>query len=382
MALRRRLLAAVCAAVLTLGLLVGSAAAADDVYFLSLNDYLAPLSSDLMPVRINNTVYIPSGVFDRTLTGVNLGVYFGQDKATNTATLYSKEKTLIFDINGGYAYDSTQSTYYSSYRAVIRNGRTYVPAFFVCQYFDLEYVALSTDYGVLIRIKSITPWLSDSMFVSSAAQSMRERLEAYLQSQTSSSASATTTSSASPSPTESDRSGVTVYLAMEVTGAGELEQFLDLLDAQWAPVLFFFRPAQLAEYDDLIRRAVGSGHLVGLWPEGDTLEELEEQLSLGNELLERIACRRSYLVLTDGSDSLRRQLSEAGYACWTEHVDGRSNGRGNSALYGAVLEGIEARRTVARVILDDSMALTTFTRLLRQLKADRYDLAAAVETTF
>ncbi|MPM85536.1 hypothetical protein SDC9_132617 [bioreactor metagenome] len=369
---------------LVLALLVSSAAAAEDVYFLSLNDTLSPLTADLIPIRINNLIYVPSGMFDRVQTGVNLGVYFGQDKATSTATLYSREKTLIFDINGGYAYDSTRSVYYA-YRAVIRNGRTYMPAFSICQFFGLEYSALSTDYGPLIRIKSGQVWLTDAVFVSSAATLMRDRLNEYLQSQASPGASSTPVPSASPTPSSSpsggDKSDVTVYLAMTVDGEAGLEQVLDLLDAQWAPVLFFFRPDQLAEHDDLVRRILGSGHLIGLWPQGETLEELEGEINQGNRLLERIARQRTYTVLVRGSDSLRGQLSADGYACWLENVDGRINGRSGAALYSAVMGEISAKKALAKVLLDDSISPTTLSRLLRQLSADRYELAPAVETT-
>ncbi len=382
---KKRILSALCAAVLALGLLVSSAAAADEVYFLSLNDTLSPLTADLMPIRTNNAIYIPSGVFNRLLTGINLGVFFGQDKTAGTATLYSKQKTLIFDINGGYAYDSPEGKIYA-YRAVVRNGRVYLPAYSVCQFFGLEYSALSTDYGPLVRIKkgslNTDYWLTDSVFIGSAASYMSSRLSEYLQSQASASPSV------SPSvtvPVTSEPSGsksnVRVYLAMRIDSGYNLEQLLDILDTQPAPVLFFLRPSELAEYDTAIRRMIGSGHQVGLLLEGETEQELAGQFAQGNRLLEHIIRQRTYTVLVDGPDSQRSQLSEQGLLCWLENVDGRTYGRSSSTLVRDIVDQADAKRSFARILLDDSIPTTAFSKLIRQLRTDEYDIRTAVETT-
>jgi len=370
--------------VLTLSLLVFSAAAGDEIFFLSLNDTLSPLTGDLMPIRTNNAIYIPSGVFNRHLTGINLGVYFGQDKTAGTATLYSKDKTLIFDVNAGYAYDFPEGKT-CAYRAVIRNGRAYFPAYAVCQFFGLEYSALTTDYRPLIRIKvKNNYWLNDAAFISSAATRMSSHLNEYLQSQASATPSAGTSvpPSADPQPSGGGKSNVKVYLAMRVDYGQNLEELLDVLDAQPASVLFFLSPSELAEYDTAIRRMTGSGHQIGLLLKGETERELEEQLAQGNRLLEQMLRQRSYTVLVDGTDSQRTYLSEQGLLCWLENVDGRVYGRSYTTLVRNVMSEVGAKRSFARVLLEDHMPAAALSSLIRQLKADRYAICPAVETTF
>lgn len=385
--MKKRILAVFCAAVLALGLLTAAAAAADEVYFLALNDTLAPLTADLMPIRINGVVYIPCTVFDQRVTGINLGVYYGQDKTLGTITLYSKQKTLMFDINAGSAYDPQSESVYPSRGAVVRNGRTYLPAYAVCQYFELKYSNLSTGYGPLFRIKSETVWLSDDVFISSAASLMSLRLSEYQQSQTSATSSSPSGSS-SPTPSSlpsdgetTDKSGVRVYLAMRVDSGEQLQEILDVLSGQSVQILFFMRPSDLAEQDDLVRRIVGSGHQLGLLVEGGTLGELEQQLEEGNRLLEQIVRSRTYTVLVDGTESQRSQLSREGWLCWEDNVDGLTRGRGSTSLVNDIMEETDDVKSLARILMDDTGSVVpTLSKLLRRLKAEHYVIRLAVET--
>jgi hypothetical protein len=162
---------------------------------------------------------------------------------------------------------------------------------------------------------------------------MSSRLSEYQQSQASPSASPSAAVSASPQPTGGNKSGVKVYLAMRVDGAQNMEALLDILDDQRVPVLFFFRPSQLAGYDAVIRRMAGSGHQIGLLVKGETGQELAEQVAQGNLLLERMLRQRTYTVLVDGTDSQRTQLSGAGIfvAGWKTWM-GENYGRSASVL--------------------------------------------------
>jgi hypothetical protein len=381
----KRILAAFCAAVLTLGILTFSTAAASDVCFLSLNDTVSPLTADLMPIKLTSIVYIPYTVFDRNITGINLGVFYGQDKAMGTVTLYSKDKTLIFDVSAGYAYDYPEGNNYP-YRAIIRNGRVYLPAYSVCQFFGLTYSYLSTDYGPLVRIKEAEEWwLNDVVFISSAASLMSSRLNEYLQSQASESpaASPSVTVPATTGPSDGDKSNVRVYLALRVDSGQQTGELLDILSAQSVPVLFFFRPSELMGYDDLIRRMVGSGHQIGLLVKGETTQALEEQLAEGNRLLEHIVRQRTYTVLVDGTDAQRTALSENGWLCWLENVDGQNYGRSSSTLVSNIMWEVGAKRSFARILMDDSGNIpSALSKLIHELKTAQYDIRLAVETTF
>jgi peptidoglycan/xylan/chitin deacetylase (PgdA/CDA1 family) len=376
--MKRRFLAAFLAAALALGLLV-TAAAADDAYFLSLNDTLAPLTADLMPIRVGTTVYIPCTVFDQRIAGISLGIYYGQDKTLGTVTLYSKEDTLIFNINGGYAYDSSGGYY--NYKAISRNGRAYLPAFWVCDFFGMEYSNLATDYGPLLRLKSGKVWLSDAVFISSAATLMSSRLSEYrAQNAPVSVSAAPTASSYSPS---GDRSDVRVYLAIQVESGAYLEEMVDTLTSLSVPALFFFKPAELLEYDDLVRRIAASGGGVGLVAQGDTTQQMLDGLQEGNRLLEGILHQRTYIVRVDGTDSQRNELNRAGYLCYLENVDGRPYGRGISRLTSDIMKEVDAKSTFARVLMNDTGSTPSALRsILNRLMEEQYDLRLAVETSF
>lgn len=377
--MKRRFLAALLAAALALGLLI-TAAAADDVYFLSLNDTLAPLSADLMPIKVGTTVYIPCTVFDQRIADISLGIYYGQDKTLGTVTLYSKEDTLIFDINGGYAYDSSGEYY--TYRAISRNGRAYLPAFWVCQFFGMEYSNLSTDYGPLLRLKSGKVWLNDAVFISSAATLMSSRLSEYRALNASASVSAAPTATSSYSPS-GDRSDVRVYLAFQVESGAYLEEMVDTLTSLSIPALFFFKPSELPEYDDLIRRIAASGGGIGLVAQGDTAQQMIDDLQEGNRLLERILHQRTYITLVDGTDSQRNEISRAGYLCYLENVDGRPYGRGISKLTSDIIKAVDAKYSFARVLMTDTGSTPSALRsILNRLMEEQYDLRLAVETSF
>ncbi len=374
--MRRRWLPALLCAVLLLGMLVFSASAVDDVYFLSLNDSLKPLTGEYMPIRVNHVVYIPCTVFDQRLTGVNLGVYYGQDKSRGIVTLYSREKNLIFDISAGSASDNNGNVYF--YRATTRDGRTYLPAYTVCQHFGLSYSFLSTKHGPMIRIKTGAESLDDRFFVNSASYLMAIYLNDYQQSQAG-------TADPSPSPSSPPGGGSTgnvqVYLSFRVDSGLRLEEMLDTLDAHGIRALFFFPPDALAGHDDTIRRMIGSGHQVGFLVSGAPADALA-QLDRGNGLLEHIARQRTCTVLADGDDALRGALEEAGWLCWTWNVDGRTGGRSASSLTGVISDRVGAKLYFARVLMDDTgTAPTALPAILRGLRDVGYDLRLAVETT-
>lgn len=380
--MKKRSLAAFCLAAMVLGLLLPAAAAEDDVCFLSLNDTLAPLTADLMPIRVSGVVYVPCDVFDKRMTGMDLGVYYGQDKTLGTVTLYSRESTLVFYLNGGYAYDS--AGHYYAYRTITRNGRTYLPVLRVCLFFGLEYSSLSTNYGPLYRLKITGQyWLTDSVFISSATTLMNNRLNEYRQNQVQS-----PSSGLSPEPTvmptqpsSGEHNNVRVYLAIQVESGTYLEEMLDTLSEQSVPALFFFRVSQLREYDDLIRRIAGTGGQIGLVAEGDTAEEMAKGIEEGNLLLERIALERTYTVLVSG-DHLRTALEQMGYLCWLENVDGRPYGRGSARLSSDIIKKVDAKRSFARILMTDAGSSPVALRsVLRTLREEEYDIRLAVETT-
>lgn len=396
MARWKRMMACLCAAVLAVTLLAGTQAMADsvEIYLMAENDQMLDLPLEAMPVWIGGAIYVPYHAFDWTYTGVNLGVSYGQDR-TGTEykfTLYSLSGTLVFDINAGTCVEQSSGEDMDM-KAVLRNGRVFVPLAGVCRYFGLNYSYTPTNYGTLIRITNGQEWLSTSQFVDSAANPMRIRYNEYLKAMGTSSSPKPTTSSggggstaapsATPSPDETDQRQLTVALAFQCTGTGA-EELLDLLDGAGVKALLFFRPETLADNEAAIRRAVGSGHTVGLSvPAGDR-EKALAALEEGSRWLEDTLCLRTHLaLLEEPGKNVTRAAEEAGWACWSGDLDARDDGRSRSVQRSALLSALEDQRGTVRVLLDDSANIVgMLEQALTRMKQESYRFRLLVETDF
>ncbi len=308
--------------------------AAPSIHFTALNDYLLPLNTGTIPIVRNGSVYIPYSVFRERNIGVSVS-----SRTSDALVLYGRQKILTFDLTAGNAYD-LETTY--SAQAVARNGTIYVPAYFVCQYFNLEYSYLTTDYGTVVRMKNLDADLNDNAFVRANVRLMQQYYAAYT-GQTSkptsstlptasavptgtvrpspssyhtpSSAPATPSSSgASPSPSPSESLGsVSIYLGIRVTDQSNTEAFLNWLDTKTRAICFFVSPNELSAQSDLVRRIVGSGYGIGFYLTG-TETQLDASLEQGNQLLREIASTTTILLAAPGVDGTQKaHLTQMGY---------------------------------------------------------------------
>lgn len=101
----QKYLSGLCAAALLLSLLLAGTAKADEItiYLMAENDQMLDLPLSAMPAWINGDIYVPYTAFDWTVTGVNLGVSYGQERTETEYkfTLYSLNGMLVFDLNAG-----------------------------------------------------------------------------------------------------------------------------------------------------------------------------------------------------------------------------------------------------------------------------------------
>ena len=375
--MKKRLLTLLCALALTLGILSLSAwGAPTTIYLLAANDKMCDLPGNTLPVAVNGTIYIPYTVFDKDATGTDLGVYYGikQDKGT-ILNLYSLNGNLTFTVNQSICTDRDGNV--MNFRAVIRNNIPYVPAAAVCSFFGLQYSFLPTpDRGTLIRICSLAPHLSDTVFMGAAATAMASRYNAILQSMEPQPTPAVTpapTATPAPTPTPSSRpttnpkENVRVYIAIDASQAeGDLTRSL----AAGTQALFLFTPDSLPGQSALVRRVVAGGHSIGLIPTGDTPEEALASLERGNELLTHIARVRTHIAAADGD--LADALSAQGWSCWQPNVSG------STAV--TLLANLGNRRTVARLTLPANSY--TISQVTSQIRADGYDRRLPMETNF
>lgn len=379
----KRICAALAAAVLLAALLVPLAATAtgDTIYFTAVNDTLLPLSAESMPVYERGVLYVPYTVFDSSVTGVNLGVYYGQEQnVEQTLTLYTRQKMLIFNITRGIAVN--QNGEEQGYSAVVRHGKVYVPVRRVCAFFGLDYSLLYTDYGQLIRIKNQNVSLSDAQFLDAAPASLEYRLEMYYAAQATPSPSPSAAQpSPTPTPAPSDQpSAISVYLAFRCQGeaTGEL---LDALEERNVPALLLFPPDALEEQAEQVRRAAASGHSVGFTLTGVEPSRQAEVLEEANRLLADICCARARIVeLTDGDRQSRAALEAAGWAVWQSNVSGTSLPGNRAAAANTLYQRITAYDRTARVTLTDSLLIAeALPRLLVQLDGGGHTLRLATE---
>lgn len=180
--LLRRLPALICALALCLGL-SGPASAAGDVYFSVVNDSMITLSDSTMPVWSGGVLYAPHSVFDGTnSTGIGFGLNFSYNRDTGIASLFTTQQILTFDLNRGISYDYISGTPLKG-RAILRNGRPYLPVGLVCSFFGLSYSVISIPEGHIVRVKNSAVSLSDAAFVDAASNLISRYLREYNQSQ-------------------------------------------------------------------------------------------------------------------------------------------------------------------------------------------------------
>ncbi len=370
----KRKIAALMIALFLLCALLPAALGSDSVYFLAVNDKIVDYTPSTVPIVSSGTVYVPYTTFlSEGNGGVNLGVFYGQDKQLNTLSLYGKQKPIItFDIAKGTTYDTMERLY--PYRALVRNHTIYLPAWAVCNYFDLEYSLLNTGFGPLIRIKNEGGYyLDDRFFVSSASDKLREQKKKFEQGQVeelpSLPPSPTPSAQPEPEPEVPENKRVRVSLGIRCdSGEGPLA-VLNQLEWKGEKAIFFFRPGHMAQWDDEIRRLLAQGHRIGFLVDGETVSACQNQAEEGNRLLSHIARTRTDYLLVEGGPALRRRLKEAGWACWTGHLTGRSySGSGSSELVSALMEELQKRNAATRLLLEDSArSAQALGRLIPQL---------------
>jgi len=320
---KHRLLSWLLAAALFVGLSLPIPVSAANLYFTAINNSVAPLTSDAMPLWYGGTIYVPYTVFDASLNGigVSLGVNTSYNRNSNMLTVFNLRQMLVFDLNNGTCRDELTGVVYSA-RAIMRNGKPYLALNTVCTFFDLEYSYSQLSYipqGYLVRIKSADAVLDDGSFIEQARDLISMRLQEYTQSLspavTTNPTPGTSTAPTTPgTPPEVDESRTATYLAFRCESGEGLESILNTLDSDGRCAVFFLTPEVLEEERDLVRRMLGTGHSVGILAdgEGDPAAELER----GRRTLEELSHTRTTLAYVPSGQG--EALEQEGWVCWRE----------------------------------------------------------------
>ena len=374
--------------------LLSTARAAGNVYLTSINDSLLELSIDTMPTWSGGVLYVPYTAFDGNYTGISLGINSSYSREGGTVTLYNLQQMLVFDLNRGTCYDSITGESLSG-RAILRNGRPYVPIGVVCSFFGLSYSVIDIDEGYIVRIKSSGVVLSDASFVDAAQNSIRSRLRDYYQasqSQPTPGVLPPTTSSGGSSDSEEPETDIKVpddpvdtdviptYLAFRCEDSQGLGSILDELDRNSQRAVFLFSAEELEREDDLLYRILGSGHSVGLIAQGNSTAATRRQLEQANETLAQVGYTRTSIALVP--ESQRAELEKEGWICWDETASAPSAQGANANTYAnQVLNRIDGNRTRVYLTLEaDSETARVLPTLLWKLSAEGYGVSVPLET--
>lgn len=392
--MKRSALAVLCVLAIIVALLPRWVAASGEpqVYQLAVNDTFVDADTGLttanMPVAIGGTIYVPYTIFDRNATGVDLGVAYGQNKEGNVhiLTLYSLGGTIVFDINAQTCTVSPTGEMLDM-RAIIRNGKVYVPANGVCQFFGLQYSYRPTrSAGVLIRIQNSYAVLTDTQLMQSGASFMQGRYNRYIQGVAPSVTPVPTgggSTVVTPVPSgEVDAPGMRVYLGILCSDGGEVPRILTQLKQRNVYAVFFFPVEGLARQDTLVRQVLGEGHLVGLYTDQSEAPAAERALEQGNAILERIAWTRTHLAYVEPMGrGTEERLKQSGWTLWETGVDGRAS-TGNTYLNtGSIVSKVKTKQNKALLLLDDCTATAvSLSRLLTRLNDEACILRMPIET--
>ena len=329
---------------------------AGSVYFMAVNDQLLELSSATMPITEGGTLYVPYTMLSANASGVNLGVYATYSAAAGRVLVFSNRKQLVFDLQANLTYDMN-GVFYSE-RAILRNSTVFQPIARVCDVFrgDIYYTVSRVELGYLVRVRNSAAELGDEAFIDAAANMMRTYLNRYLQSQPDPSPAASAPAPVASQPISGNEAWAYLAFTLPEEG-GAVGPVLSALDLRECRGLFFLTPEQLEEEDDLVRRLLGSGHLVGARVSAADPADALAQLERAADTLSAVAHCRLDLVLAEGLDGdALAQLERAGYVCWQTTADGRGMTGSASSQASALLREMDRERGARNyLLLDDGV---------------------------
>lgn len=368
--------------------LLNTAQAAGNIYLTAVNENLLELTSDTMPTWSGGVLYVPYTVFDGSYTGINLGISSSYSRDEGTVTLYTLQQMVVFDLNRGTCYNPlTEQTL--SGKAILRNGRPYVPVAAVCSYFGLSYSVIDIEEGYIVRIKSSGVVLSDYSFVDSAQNSIRNRIRDYNQANQSQPTPGVLPPTYNPEEPDTDitvpddpvdTDVIPTYLAFSCEDSQGLSEILDTLDSRNQRAIFFFDAQGLEREDDLIFRILGNGYSIGLLAQGRSTSATNRLLEEANQTLSQVAYTRTSVVLVP--ESQREELEAEGWICWNETASAvPTQGVGTNTYANQVLKRISGNYARVYLTLDaSSETARVLPTLLRRLSEEGYGVSVPLET--
>ena len=335
------LAAALCAALLVLGVAIPASGSSGTVYLMAVNERVLDVTAENMPTIMNGVLYVPYTMLSVQSTGINLGINIQYSTTRRTMVVSNGQSGIMFDIQTNTAQDMRGNPV--SARAMVRNSMTFLPIDYLCTYFDgtISCSRVYSKYGTVIRVTSASAVLRDSDFVRAADNLLADSLRGYYASIT---PPETATPTAAPTPTPTAKpTEAEVLLALR--WGEQAEEAARLLEDRGERALFLFTVLELRERDDTARRLIAAGHTVGLALTGEDAEACAAQLEEGRRLLAEIARYHALVVSADALDSEGREaLRQEGCALWSPDLRGENYHTGAAlveALDSQSVRGVE-----------------------------------------
>jgi len=305
-------LIAVLLCVVLLFALVTTASGTSNVYFMAVNENVVPMTAENMPIVVGGTLYVPYIMFSLQHTsGVNLGVIAQYSTIRRTVMVSQGQDVVIFDPLANTSYDLDGNPLDG--RAILRDSMAYIPLAWVCEHFGtIQYSTTRTAYGTLVRVTNHLAILNDIDFVDAASDMLKENYRDYLES-----LNGQMGGPSGDDPVESGRPEIGPVVYLSFTGGERVEEMAQILENHNQRGLFLLETAVLSEQDELIRRLVGAGHLVGLDLQGSDGNSCLQQALEGSRLLAQIArCPVTVVRAAAADEQTQLLLREKGYALW------------------------------------------------------------------
>lgn len=266
----RRRIACILALAMALALLAVPSAAARTVYFTAVNENILELKDETMPFWSGQNIYVDSAIFsDRWL-----GLYCNRNRENGTVVIWEtsgQRRALLFELDSGYVSGSDGNNYSPS--AIQKNGRVFVPAGVVADYFGLIYSNVRVDHGFLIWLHSADATVSvltAQEFANAASYQMSSRYQRYLQAQ----------EAGQEDPASGEEpaviTGKTLNLCFRMGTAEHAGDILSVLGQNGAKATFYLTEDEIRQQPDTVRHMAVAGHRIGilLTGSGDPLGEL------------------------------------------------------------------------------------------------------------
>lgn len=385
--MKKRLLPLLCVLAAIVSLLIPWSQAAsiyDGVYLVGVNDtvLLGLISESQMPVRRGSVIYAPYTVLDNK----ELGLSYALNRSGGTFTIFNRERTLIFQLNGSGSADKKGGEY--SQGIIARNGVVYIPLRFVCSFFDLSYsfynLVLPDGSVPIARLRTSAATLGDAQFGAQAAQLVAGPLAQYLAAQATPEPTPTPrpivptpTPPAVPTPTPSAvPQGGDVSFAIECTDQGGFSEVLSALNQYQVKALFLFPVDTLASQDAQVRSASAAGHQIGLLlTDSDPLAQFRR----GNELLRHILRYEATQVSLQGDAATVDVGEDIPWWVWEGNTRLRAGNAASQAR--SLIQDVESRGTASVTLSSSSRAAQVLRRALPTLTQRPYAVHLQTEAS-